>query len=104
MHNRQSFIPLYILVSKRVRPHFVNDDTIFLLRINSLYFYALASRLIYFKIISIVAFLTLHFPYFNKNREECKDMVRKAYDINSKVRFKVQLFVWIDLLIHILQA
>ena len=35
---------------------------------------------------SIVAFLTLHFPYFNRNIEECKDMVRKAYDINSKVR------------------
>lgn len=36
---------------------------------------------------SIVAFLTLHFPYFNRNIEECKDMVRKAYDINSKVSF-----------------
>lgn len=35
---------------------------------------------------SIVAFLTLHFPYFNRNIEECKDMVRKAYDIESKVR------------------
>ena len=37
---------------------------------------------------SIVAFLTLHFPYFNRNIEECKDMVRKAYDINSKVCMK----------------
>ena len=35
---------------------------------------------------SIVAFLSIHFPYFNRNIEECKDMVRKAYDINSKVR------------------
>ena len=34
---------------------------------------------------SIVAFLSLHFPYYNRNIEECKDMVRKAYDINSKV-------------------
>jgi len=33
---------------------------------------------------SIIAFLTLHFPYFNRNVEECKDMVRRAYDINSK--------------------
>jgi len=33
---------------------------------------------------SIIAFLTLHFPYFNRNVEECKDMVRRAYDINSR--------------------
>jgi len=33
---------------------------------------------------SIIAFLSLHFPYFNRNVEECKEMVRKAYDINTR--------------------
>jgi len=33
---------------------------------------------------SIIAFLSLHFPYYNRNVEECKEMVRKAYDINTR--------------------
>merc|ERR1719317_629710 len=33
---------------------------------------------------NIIAFLSLHFPYFNRNVEECKQMVRKAYDMNTK--------------------
>merc|ERR1719483_972705 len=33
---------------------------------------------------SIIAFLSVHFPYFNRNIEKCKDMVRRAYDINTK--------------------
>ena len=33
---------------------------------------------------SIIAFLTLHFPYYNRNMEECKEMVRRAYDINTR--------------------
>lgn len=33
---------------------------------------------------SIIAFLSLHFPYFNRNVEECKEMVRRAYDMNTK--------------------
>jgi len=32
---------------------------------------------------SIIAFLSLHFPYFNRNVEECKEMVRRAYDMNT---------------------
>jgi len=33
---------------------------------------------------SIISFLTLHFPYYHRNVEECRDMVRGAYDISSK--------------------
>merc|ERR1712106_888177 len=33
---------------------------------------------------SIIAFLSLHFPYYNRNIEECKEMVRRAYDINTR--------------------
>ena len=33
---------------------------------------------------NIIAFLSLHFPYFNRNVEECKQMVRKAYDMNTR--------------------
>lgn len=33
---------------------------------------------------SIIAFLTLHFPYYNRNLEECKEMVRRAYDVNTR--------------------
>jgi len=33
---------------------------------------------------SIIAFITLHFPYYNRNLEECKEMVRRAYDVNTR--------------------
>ena len=31
----------------------------------------------------IIAFLSLHFPYFNRRIEECRDMVKKAYDMDE---------------------
>ena len=33
--------------------------------------------------LDIVAFLSLHFPYFTDNYEECKDMVRRECGMNS---------------------
>ena len=36
------------------------------------------------KFSSIQAFLSLHFPYFNEQKMECREMIRRAYDINSK--------------------
>lgn len=33
---------------------------------------------------NIISFLTLHFPYYNRHAEECREMVRGAYDISAK--------------------
>ena len=34
---------------------------------------------------NIVAFLALHFPYYNRNQEECKEMIKTAYDNSEKI-------------------
>ena len=36
------------------------------------------------KFASIQAFLSLIFPYFNEQRLECREMIRRAYDVNAK--------------------
>ena len=36
------------------------------------------------KFSSIQAFLSLHFPYYNDQKLECREMIRRAYDINAK--------------------
>ena len=36
------------------------------------------------KFASIQAFLSLIFPYFNEQKLECREMIRRAYDVNAK--------------------
>ena len=49
----------------------------------------------------IVAFLSVHFPYYNRNIEECKEIVSKAYEESpdnylQSENFKIRYDIWMD--------
>ena len=52
----------------------------------------------------IAAFLSLHFPYYNRNYEECKEMIRSAYESSEdieKENFRIKSSLVPHLLVRI---
>ena len=53
---------------------------------------------------NIAAFLSLHFPYYNRNLEECKEMIRTAYESSEaieKENFRIKSSLVPHLLVRI---